>query len=350
MLHLITILLFTLVIDAGHGGKDPGAVGKKLRESDLNLIVSQKLAEQVRQAYPEVNVLLTRNDDRFLTLQGRADFVNRNKADLFICIHTNSAKNAQAAGAETFVLGTEKMDKNLDVAMRENSVIQLESDYQTTYQGFDPTSIESYIMFSLMQNTYLDRSLQFASLVQRRFSDDLHRADRGVRQAAFWVLLKSACPSVLVELGFISNPEEERYMASDAGQNALAGAIFNAFSRYYQKAPIVRSEKSEKPKSPESSAKPAKPEKPATPAEPVQPAQPEAPIVSAEAQYAVQIFSSRTLRREGDPALKGLTEFGYLERDGIYKYYTCPSATREEATQCRNALKDRFPGCFIIKL
>ena len=167
-------------------------------------------------------------------MRQRADIVNKNHADLFISIHTNAAENRKAQGAETFILGTDRMEDNLDVAMRENAVMKLEKD-QTVYQGFDPNSIESYIIFELMQNQYMDNSLAFAEMVQNQFVGTLNRANRGVRQAAFWVLLQSACPSVLVEMGFVSNAEEEKWLASEAGKNGIVNSIFNAFEKYYKK-------------------------------------------------------------------------------------------------------------------
>lgn len=227
---------FTVVIDAGHGGHDAGAIGKSgLMEKDINLQVSKMLADTIKNAFPSVNVLLTRSSDTFITLQGRADFVNRNDADLFICVHTNAAENRSASGAETYILGTDRMEDNLDVAIRENAVMKLEDGFETRYEGFDPNSVDSYIMFELMQNQYMTESLQFASLVQQEFTGTLHRADRGVRQAAFWVLLKSACPSVLVELGFISNADEEKYLGSLKGKQDMVNALFTAFQSFYGK-------------------------------------------------------------------------------------------------------------------
>lgn len=230
------LMSFTVVIDAGHGGHDTGAVGLKMKvqEKNLNLTVAKQLAEKIRTNYPEVNVVLTRDSDVFLPLQQRADIANKNHADLFISIHTNAAENRNAQGAETFILGTERMEDNLDVAMRENAVMKLEED-QTVYQGFDPNSIESYILFELMQNQYMDHSLQFAELVQNQFVGTLQRANRGVRQAAFWVLLKSACPSVLVEMGFLSNAEEEKWLASAEGKTGIVNGIFDAFQKFYTK-------------------------------------------------------------------------------------------------------------------
>ena len=188
---------FTLVIDAGHGGHDPGAIGKITREKDINLSVALSLGEMVASNYNDVRVIYTRNNDRYLTLQERADVVNNNHADLFISIHTNSAKATSAYGTESFTLGLAKSKGNLDVAMRENSVILLEDDYKSKYKGFDPTSVESYIMFEFMQDKYLDRSVALASDIQSFFKVHAGRSDRGVRQAGFWVLYRSACPSVL---------------------------------------------------------------------------------------------------------------------------------------------------------
>ena len=231
-----SLMSFTLVIDAGHGGDDYGAIGlvRGTKEKDLNLHVAKLLADKVRQTYPEVKVVLTRDKDVFLPLQQRADIANKNHADLFISIHTNAAENRKAQGAETFILGTDRMEENLDVAIRENAVMKLEQD-QTVYQGFDPNSIESYIIFELMQNQYMDNSLAFAELVQNQFVGTLNRANRGVRQAAFWVLLKSACPSVLVEMGFVSNAEEEKWLASEEGKIGIVNSIFCAFEKYYKK-------------------------------------------------------------------------------------------------------------------
>lgn len=233
---VMPLFSFTVVIDAGHGGHDTGAVGLKMKvqEKNLNLSVAKQLASKIRENYPDVKVVLTRETDVFLPLQERADIANKNHADLFISIHTNAAENRNAQGAETFILGTDRMEDNLDVAMRENAVMKLEED-QTVYQGFDPNSVESYILFELMQNEYMDNSLVFAELVQNQFVGTLQRANRGVRQAAFWVLLKSACPSVLVEMGFLSNAEEEKWLASAEGKNGIVNGIYNAFEKYYKK-------------------------------------------------------------------------------------------------------------------
>ena len=236
LMAMFAMMSFTVVIDAGHGGHDTGAVGLKMgvQEKNLNLTVAKQLAAKIGEKYPEVKVILTRDTDVFLPLQQRADIANKNHADLFISIHTNAAENRKACGAETFILGTDRMEDNLDVAMRENAVMKLEED-QTVYQGFDPNSIESYILFELMQNQYMENSLLFAELVQNQFVGTLQRANRGVRQAAFWVLLKSACPSVLEEMGFLSKDKKEKWLASAEGKTGIVNGIFNAFEKYYNK-------------------------------------------------------------------------------------------------------------------
>jgi N-acetylmuramoyl-L-alanine amidase len=223
---------FTIVLDAGHGGHDPGAMGSFSKEKDINLAITLDLGAIIEQRYKGVNVVYTRKTDKYLTLQERANVVNDHHADLFICVHTNSSLSASAYGAESYTIGLAKTKANLDVAMRENSVITLEENYKSKYQGFDPNSVDSYIMFEFMQDKYIDRSLDFASIVQKQFHSYCNRLDRGVRQAGFWVLHRSACPSVLVEVGFISNLAEERYLSSDQGQKEMATAIYNAFVDY----------------------------------------------------------------------------------------------------------------------
>ncbi|MBP5642279.1 MAG: N-acetylmuramoyl-L-alanine amidase [Paludibacteraceae bacterium] len=339
-------LAFTVVIDAGHGGKDAGAVGKKYYEKNLNLDVTLLVGKKIQQEYPDVKVVYTRTTDVFLPLQKRADIVNKNNADLFICIHTNSSENRSVTGAETFILGTEKMGQNLDVAMRENAVIKLESDYQTTYQGFDPNSIDSYIMFELMQNQYMDQSLRFASLVQHQFSGVLQRADRGVRQAAFWVLLKSACPSVLVEMGFISHPEEELYLGSAAGKEQMAEAIMSAFRAFIGK-------QSERPEPTlQTTSEPAVSSDSTTTKTVVDTIakKVDETVVKRGPQYGVQIFVSSKLLSGSDANFHGEKEYKYFVKNGLYKYYIGPFDTRDEAAERQKVLRQHFPDCFIIKL
>lgn len=225
---------FVVVIDAGHGGKDPGARGKIINEKAINLSIALKLGKLILNKHSDVRIVYTRSTDKFVELDERAEIANRNKADLFISIHTNSvAKGNQAKGTETYTLGLARTDENLAVAMRENSAILLEDDYQQKYEGFDPNSTESYIIFEFIQNKHMQQSIALASEIQTCFASS-KRDDRGVRQAGFLVLRKTSMPSVLIEVGFISNREEERYLASESGQQQLAGAISTAFDRYKQ--------------------------------------------------------------------------------------------------------------------
>ena len=345
---------FTVVIDAGHGGHDPGAMGKLTQEKKLNLEVSQRLEQQIKLHHPDVKVVMTRKNDVFLTLQQRADIVNKNNADLFICIHTNAAENRNVTGTETFVLGVDKMQSNLDVAMRENAVMLLEDDYQTTYEGFDPNSVDSYIMFELMQDQYIDQSLNFATLVQHQFTD-IGRSDRGVRQAGFWVLHKSACPSVLIEMGFISNINEEKYLASDKGKEDITNSIYQAFeqykSAYDRKHGIVKASQAEsKPAEAKAdkpaeakSAKPAevKADKPAEAAKPAE-AKADKPV------YKVQIFSTLKPVPAGDPTFRGLKNCQCTKDGKFYKYTYGEDADYQTILDIQQELKTKFKDCFIV--
>lgn len=234
---------FTVVIDAGHGGKDAGCVGEYTREKDVTLDVAQRLGKLIQDFYEdEVKVVLTRDDDTFVPLDQRARIANNSKGDLFISIHVNSidkrSKGRQYVhGASVYTVGLHKSEANLSVAMRENAVIELEQDFSETYQGFDPQSSESYIIFELGQHMNMEQSVDFASMAQRQLVDTAGRADKGVRQAGFLVLWATKMPSVLVELDFMCNPAAEEYLASKNGREQCAIALFNAFKCYKGKNP-----------------------------------------------------------------------------------------------------------------
>ena len=222
----------TVVLDAGHGGHDTGALGKNSREKDITLAIVLKLRDYIRDNMKDVKVILTRSDDTFVELYRRAHIANENKANLFISVHCNSTKATSAYGVETFVMGLHKSEANLAVAKAENAAILLEDDYVEKYDGFDPNSPEGNIFFSMMQNAFLDRSLAFAGKVQHQLVDNLHMVNRGVKQAGFLVLYKTAMPGVLIETGFISNPANEKFLLSDKGQDQMAQAIFKALRDY----------------------------------------------------------------------------------------------------------------------
>lgn len=222
----------TVVIDPGHGGADPGAVGKISKEKDLTLKMSLMLGELIKENYPNVKVIYTRTDDSFVELYKRAEIANKNNADLFICVHVNASTSSSPYGAETFVMGMDKTGANLGVAKLENAVVLKEDNYLDKYDGFDPNDPETHIIFSLYQNANLAQSLLFAQALQDNFKNDVKRFNRGVKQAGFLVLWKTTMPSVLVELGFISNVEEEKYLNSADGQESLTKAMFEAFESF----------------------------------------------------------------------------------------------------------------------
>lgn len=222
-----------VVIDAGHGGKDPGTVGKRGKEKDITLKVALKLGNYIEKNIPGVKVVYTRKTDKFIELYDRATIANEAKADLFISIHVNAIPNKAAhSGTETYVMGLHKTESNLEVAKRENSVIMLDDNYKEKYEGFDPGSAESYILFSLTQNAYLESSLLFADKVENQFKNRVGRRSHGVKQAGFIVLWKTAMPSVLIETGFITNEKEEAFLLSENGQDLLASGIYRAFKEY----------------------------------------------------------------------------------------------------------------------
>lgn len=221
----------TVVIDAGHGGKDPGTVGKIFKEKDIVLKIALKVGEYIEKNVPDVKVVYTRKTDKFIELGERSAIAMRNKADLFISIHANAISNPATYGTETWVMGLHKSEENLAVAKRENSVILHEENYEERYEGFD-NSPESYIMLTLMQNAYLENSLKFADKIEKQFKTKAGRHSRGVKQAGFVVLYKTAAPSVLVEAGFLSNATEEKFLGTENGQDMIASGIYRAFKDY----------------------------------------------------------------------------------------------------------------------
>ncbi|MEI6174593.1 MAG: N-acetylmuramoyl-L-alanine amidase [Bacteroidota bacterium] len=222
----------TVVIDAGHGGHDPGAIGKLAREKNINLAIALKLGNLIQRNTKDVRVIYTRDRDYFVELYRRAEIANEKKADLFISIHCNANDNHSLKGAETYVMGLHKSQANLEVAKFENASILLESNYQSTYNGFDPNADESYIVFSLNQNSNLEQSTDFAADIQDQMEERVGMNNRGVRQAGFMVLYKTTMPSVLVEVGYLSNPTEEKFLVSDKGQEYIASAIFRALKNF----------------------------------------------------------------------------------------------------------------------
>ena len=320
---------FVVVIDAGHGGHDPGAVGRISKEKNINLKVALAVGRLIEQNCPDVKVIYTRKRDVFVALNRRAEIANEAKADLFISIHTNSlARNHTARGASTWTLGLAKSEANLEVAKRENAVILYEDDYQTRYAGFNPNSAESYIIFEFMQDKYMAQSVRLASLMQEQFRGTCKRVDRGVHQAGFLVLRASAMPSVLIELGFISTPAEERYLNSEQGVNNLSNGIYRAFLAYKQGQGTPQGD-----------------------ARPLQLAQsapkPETPSASHPI-FKVQIFASSELLKDNDKRLKGLKGVEHYRENGLYKYTYGASDDYNHIARTRRSVAGKFKQAFII--
>ncbi|TAH24721.1 MAG: N-acetylmuramoyl-L-alanine amidase [Cytophagales bacterium] len=237
------LVLKTIVLDAGHGGKDPGCIGTILgiKEKEVNLDIVLKLGRLLKKQYPQLNVIYTRKEDKFIELNERANIANKAKADLFISIHANAGPEWMC-GTETYVMGVDKTEQKMAVAQRENAAILLEKGYKQKYDNFNPNAPESYILFSLSQNMYLQNSLMLASQIERHFSDQQDRWSRGVKQAGFLVLWRTNLPSVLVEVGFLSNKEDEAYLSSEYGRIQVAYDIFCAIEAYNKELQSIQEE------------------------------------------------------------------------------------------------------------
>ena len=326
---------FTLVIDAGHGGHDAGALGTFSKEKNINLNVALAFGRLVENNCPGVNVIYTRKTDVFIPLHQRADIANRNKADLFISIHTNALpKGAKAMGLETYTLGMHRASDNFDVAKRENSVILIEKDYKQHYEGFDPSSSESYIMFEFLQDKNMAQSVELAKMVQKRTCAAAARPNKGVKQAGFLVLRETSMPSCLIELGFISTPSEEQFLNSDEGIANMGRGIYQAFCDYlakYDKSFTV----------------PFKPEFAEMKEEKKEQPQPEE--VKDEAPvFKVQILTSNVKLKSDSRQLKGRDDADFYMDGNIYKYTVGASTNYNEIYRLRKQLLAQFPEAFII--
>ena len=326
----------TVVIDPGHGGKDSGALGAISKEKDLNLTVALLAGEYIKKNLPDVKVIYTRERDVFVGLNERAMIANRNNADVFISIHCNStdSKGSSAIGAETFVLGEHKNAANLQVAKNENSAILYEEDADEQYGSFDLNSPEAYIALSLFQQEYLNQSLQLAANVQEQFSKRVGRKDRGVQQAGFLVLWKTAMPSILIELGFINNAAEERFLASEAGQIYMASAIYRAFRDF--KMSFEGENSATKEIAPE--VKPTEDEKPIVEEQP-------ATVVSFKVQFASRDIQVPVT----DKSFAKVPEVGVYFYNGAYRYTSGDFRTKEEAIRRQAEVRKLgFSDAFVI--
>ena len=336
---------FTLVIDPGHGGHDAGALGAISKEKNINLAVALRFGKYVEQNLPEVRVIYTRKTDGFIPLNERANIANRANADLFISVHTNALPAGKVArGFETYTLGMHRAKDNLDVAMRENSVISMEKDYQQRYQGFDPRSSESYIIFEFIQGKNMERSVDLARMIQRSVCDGANRPDKGVHQAGFLVLRETSMPGCLIELGFITTPDEERLLNNDSRVDDIARGIYEAFAKYknkYDRSVSVpyRAKDSEEVNIPKivPDQEPAPKTRAVTRAEVA-----DAPV------FKLQIFVGSRNLRKGDAHFKGETDYDSFQEGNLVKYTLGASTNYNEIYRLRKEKLDKFPEAFII--
>lgn len=398
---------FVIVLDPGHGGKDYGAIGKITNEKTINLAVAKLVGDMIKEEFDDVKVVFTRKTDKFISLKERADIANKAGGQLFISIHVNSvdkkSKNRHTVkGASVYTLGLHRSAANLEVAKRENAVITLESDYSTTYQGFDPESTESYIMFEISQNKHMEQSVAFAREIESELVERAGRAYKGVRQAGFWVLWATGMPSVLVELDFICNPDQEKYMHSSKGQKEMASSIFNAFKRYkssYDKTMNVpvkallqsddaKTIKEDKRKKDKNKSKKRKgkvnnkdnsgnnrkqvisdreafddgaiilsentvdnnfSEVPDTPAPVESPTTDESKSSTPPGKkYKVQFLISPKRLEKGSRSFKGLYPVNCYKDGGMWKYTYGEADNWKQAEKILRKIRDKFPDAFII--
>jgi len=319
-----------IVIDPGHGGRDSGARGAISQEKEINLAIALKTGRYLEENLKNIKVVYTRKDDSTVDLIERPKIANKNKADLFISIHANWAKSKSVAGAETFVMGHTKDQANLEVAMKENEVILLEEDYTTKYAGFDPKSPESYIMFTLMQNLFLEQSTELAAKIQNQFNVRVNRKDRGVKQAGFWVLFNTTMPSVLIETGFITNPEEEKYLNSQQGQDYLASAIFRACRDYINEIDIMSNISAVRnPELPERGSDGRL-------------------VVTDQLIFMVQVATTGSRTEIKPENFKGLTDIVEINTQNRFKYATGIFAEYQEAVQHSKKIETIYPDAFVI--
>ena len=354
---------FTLVIDPGHGGHDAGALGAISKEKNINLSVALQFGKYVERNMPDVRVIYTRKTDVFIPLKERANIANRANADLFISVHTNALPAGKVArGFETYTLGMHRAKDNLDVAMRENSVISMERGYQQTYQGFDPRSSESYIIFEFIQGKNMERSVELARNIQRKVCSGANRPDKGVHQAGFLVLRETSMPSCLIELGFITTADEENLLNDASRVDDISRGIYEGFAQYRNKydksisvpyraadtesvsvAKIVSDTKQEKNERRAEEADTA----PRRTAAQNKPAQQKANVADAPV-FKLQIFVSNRMLRKGDAHFKGETDYDSYQEGNMVKYTMGASTNYNEIFRLRKTLAEKFPEAFII--
>lgn len=349
----------TVVIDAGHGGKDPGALGKKSKEKNITLSVALKTGKYIEENCPDVKVIYTRKKDEFIELQRRAEIANKNNADVFISIHCNAMPkgNTSTYGAETFIMGEHRSNANLEVAKLENSAILYENDTDDKYGGYDPNSVEAHIMFSLYQSLYQEQSTNLAKKVQEQFCNRVGRFDRGVQQAGFLVLYKTAMPSVLIELGFLTNLKEENFLLSEDGQTYMASAIYRAFRDYKREferknsKAVDLTDEQKKILTPDAYAKEQEEKK--------QREQKEKDAVKTENKqqqhssnkvvFKVQFETKPNKIPLTDKRYKNIPDVGVYEHNGIFKYTSGVFSSKNEAIQHQKTIRNKgYSDAFVV--
>ena len=348
------VALRTVVIDAGHGGNDPGAISTdgKLQEKSVVLDIALTLGNLIKASYPDVNVIYTRDRDVFIPLNTRADIANKNHADLFISLHCNSVpKNKTApSGCETYVMGMSKSESNMEVSRRENSVILLEDDYSTTYQGYDPDNPESFIFFNLMQNAYFEQSLLMAELCQKHLSKGPISTNRGIKQGALLVLWRTTMPSVLVELGFITNKSDRSTLATKEKRTQLASRVFAAFEEFKEQYDNTVAEVPSEPlETTTVKVTPTVKEETAVKEEPV--VEKAEPVVdNPNSFYAIQIFAVSRNIASGSSDFKGLKEIEKFKSGNIFKYTTGHFKSESDAQAALSSVRGKFKDAFVVKV
>jgi len=363
-----------VVIDAGHGGTMPGAVGKLCKEKDINLKVALLVGKLISENFNDVTVIYTRKGDETVDLYKRAEIANKNKADLFISIHCNASENKSAHGVETFVMGLGKSDESISIARKENADMLLEKDYKTNYSDFDPNSPEAYIVFSLYSSAYLNWSTIFASKVQSHLLRNCNLTDRTVQQAGFWVLYKVAMPSILVELGFISNVEEEKYLVRKETQELLALSIYNAFAEYKNLIegsekpflPVSNTEKKEQINGSQPENK-TEPENEITDAfqnqnlshseitpdttefnTTINITENKEPLIINNIRFRIQFFLSKDNFNISDKKFSSLSDVKKYKENGVWKYTSGDFNSLYEAQNKLKEIKKLYSDAFII--
>jgi N-acetylmuramoyl-L-alanine amidase len=355
---LASLGVMKVVIDAGHGGEDPGNLGTgryKKTEKDISLDVAIKLGDYIQLAFPNVDVVYTRKEDKFVTLKGRTEIANKAGADLFISIHCNSAANTDAHGTETFVMSMTKVKANLELAQRENSVILLEDNYEQAYGGFDPNDPEGLIVRSIAQSVYMDQSLNLSAKIQEQYTSRVSRRDRGVKQAPYWVISFTTMPSILTELGFLTNKDEEDFLNSENGKIYMASAIYRAFKEYKAEIEGVEINTLEVDKGLPPLETPSKPdeEKKETKLSETSATKDAPPSGEIKADdpvvYKIQLLAS-SQKLELVPAnFSGLEGVSGYEVQGLFKYTIGEVTDYKKAVSLQRTVREKaFPNAFII--